>query len=136
MTSLDSKTCCMTPCSVLIPLYMRGDVFFCTAASCDSAALAGAGATATVPRMYHSVASLVHTGAIITAGSNPQGTYAFQVKTLKSFQVALNPYNQLQHLIAESWLAPSGPYCPSVLCVGASVYPAFATSIRRFLVCG
>ena len=37
-----------------------------------------AGATATVPRMYHSIASLVHTGAIITAGSNAQGTYAFQ----------------------------------------------------------
>ena len=31
-----------------------------------------------MPRMYHSIASLVHTGAVITAGSNAQGTYAFQ----------------------------------------------------------
>ena len=31
-----------------------------------------------MPRLYHSVASLVHTGAVITAGSNPQGQYAFQ----------------------------------------------------------
>ena len=37
-----------------------------------------AGATATVPRMYHSAASLVATGAVITAGSNPQGSYYFQ----------------------------------------------------------
>lgn len=37
-----------------------------------------AGATATVPRMYHSVASLVPSGAVITAGSNPQGSYYFQ----------------------------------------------------------
>ncbi|KAK9834905.1 hypothetical protein WJX81_007597 [Elliptochloris bilobata] len=37
-----------------------------------------AGATATVPRMYHSVASLVASGAVITAGSNPQGSYLFQ----------------------------------------------------------
>ena len=37
-----------------------------------------AGATATVPRMYHSVASLVASGAVITAGSNPQGSYYFQ----------------------------------------------------------
>ena len=28
--------------------------------------------------MYHSVASLLATGAIITAGSNPQGSYADQ----------------------------------------------------------
>ena len=28
--------------------------------------------------MYHSVASLVATGAVITAGSNPQGSYLFQ----------------------------------------------------------
>ena len=37
-----------------------------------------AGSTATVPRMYHSVASLVANGAIITAGSNPQGRYEFR----------------------------------------------------------
>ena len=37
-----------------------------------------AGATATVPRMYHSIASLVASGAVITAGSNPQGSYLFQ----------------------------------------------------------
>ena len=38
----------------------------------------GAGATATVPRMYHAIGSLVATGAVITAGSNPQGSYLFQ----------------------------------------------------------
>ena len=37
-----------------------------------------AGARATVPRMYHAIASLVATGAVITAGSNPQGSYLFQ----------------------------------------------------------
>ena len=28
--------------------------------------------------MYHSIATLVLTGAVLTAGSNPQGQYAFQ----------------------------------------------------------
>ena len=37
-----------------------------------------AGATATVPRLYHGIASLVPSGGIITAGSNPQGSYYFQ----------------------------------------------------------
>lgn len=74
----EEQTYLMAPQSLSVAAFLHDDAFWVPSTNPSLTFLVAVGAMATVPRMYHSVASLVYTGAIITAGSNPQGQYAFQ----------------------------------------------------------
>ena len=60
-----------------------------------------------MPRLSHGIASLVPSGAIITAGSNPQGSYKFQTDPATGVYPA-----ELRVEYYYPWCLPAAPRAP------------------------